>query len=141
MIFTLTPVVKAPGYTLSRLQTSRRTFWCLEDTVREVPGQPVHLWKVPGVTAIPAGTYELIVDFSNRFQKMMPHILDVEGFTGVRIHAGNSSHDTEGCLLLGNGVNLDEGRITDSRAAMIDFMDELDHLYDMNQPVQIQVLR
>ena len=141
MIFTLTPVVKAPGYTLSRLQTSKRTFWVLEDAVREVVGQPVHLWKVPGQTAIPTGTYDLIVDFSNRFQKMMPHILEVPGFSGVRVHAGNSSHDTEGCLLLGNGVNLDEGRITDSRAAMLDFMDEIDALYDMNQPIQIQVLR
>ena len=141
MIIYVNPIVKAPGYTLSQMKTTLRTFWCLEDTVREVPGEPVHLWKVPGQTAIPAGEYDLIVNFSQRFQKMLPQILEVPGFTGVRIHSGNSAVDSSGCLLIGNGVNLDEGRITDSRAAMIDFMDELDHLYDMGQQIKIRIER
>jgi hypothetical protein len=57
--------------------------------------------KIPGETAIPYGTYEVITDFSNRFKRVMPLIKDVPGFAGVRIHTGNTAENTEGCLLLG----------------------------------------
>ena len=73
-------------------------FWlsyCLEDKVRD-PG-----FKIPGATAIPEGFYDLTMDFSHRFQKLMPHILEVPLFTGIRIHKGNTHLDTEGCPMLG----------------------------------------
>ena len=73
----------------------------LEDCVREVAGRPVSTWKIPGKTAIPVGRYRVVIDFSNRFQRLMPHVLDVPGFTGIRIHKGNTDRDTEGCILLG----------------------------------------
>lgn len=57
--------------------------------------------KIPGATAIPAGAYKVIIDFSNHFQRDLPHILDVPNFVGVRIHPGNTDSDTQGCLLLG----------------------------------------
>ncbi len=76
--------------------------WVLEDQVREIPGVPVDQWKIPGKTAIPAGTYRVTVDFSNRFQRNMLHILDVPGFEGIRIHSGNTAADTDGCILVGN---------------------------------------
>ncbi|MDP2363761.1 MAG: DUF5675 family protein [Ignavibacteria bacterium] len=69
--------------------------YVLEDTVRS-PAV-----KVPGQTAIPTGKYEVIIDKSARFKRMLPHILNVPDFTGIRIHAGNTAKDTEGCLLLG----------------------------------------
>ena len=65
--------------------------------------------KVHGETAIPRGYYRMTVSMSNRFKKLMPEIKDVPGFSGIRIHAGNTHENTEGCPLLGaikttNGV-------------------------------------
>lgn len=57
--------------------------------------------KIKGMTAIPKGKYKVIVDMSNRFKREMPHILNVTGFDGVRIHKGNTDKDTEGCILVG----------------------------------------
>jgi hypothetical protein len=64
--------------------------------------------KVLHKTAIPYGTYKVILDFSNRFQRVMPHILNVLGFEGIRIHIGNSDIDTDGCLLLGEYYGKDD---------------------------------
>ena len=80
----------------------------LEDVVREV--------KIPGQTAIPAGTYEVTVTFSNHFQKRLPLLLDVPNFEGVRIHSGNRPEDTEGCILVGTSKGSPD-RIDNSKAA------------------------
>ena len=82
-------------YTIGKLYVDDVYFcFTLEDKVRE--GE-----KVDGQTAIPYGTYSVIIDHSNRFNRDLPHILNVPGFEGVRIHTGNTSADTEGCILVG----------------------------------------
>lgn len=73
----------------------------LEDEIREVEGEPVETWKIKGETAIPAGSYRVSLEFSNRFGPDTLSIHDVPGFQYIRMHAGNTSADTEGCLLLG----------------------------------------
>jgi len=73
--------------------------YTLEDVERKV--------KVASETAIPAGKYNVIINMSNRIKKLLPLLQDVPGFTGVRIHSGNSNHDTEGCILVGTTKGKD----------------------------------
>ena len=72
--------------------------------------------KVKGATAIPVGTYRVAVTMSERFKRRLPILLNVPGFAGIRIHPGNTSADTEGCLLVGNRRDEANGRVLDSRA-------------------------
>lgn len=81
--------------------------------------------KVQNQTAIPTGRYEVIIDFSNRFQADMPHIINVPGFEGIRIHPGNSDIDTDGCILLGVWNKVDTDWISNSKDAFNEFFPKL----------------
>lgn len=76
----------------------------LEDEMREVPGQSVAAWKIKGSTAIPSGQYRVTIEDSVRFGPGTLTINDVPGFSGIRMHAGNTPADTEGCPLLGMAI-------------------------------------
>ena len=110
---------KKDGYTISRLYVNGKLFGCntLEDTDRglnkEMDLDEIKDKKVYGHTAIPSGSYECVYAYSNRFKKMLPLLLNVKGFEGIRIHSGNSAKDTEGCILV--GLNLKKGMVLNSR--------------------------
>lgn len=89
------------------------SMFTLEDMGRKLESGGV---KIPKLTAIPRGTYKVTIDFSNRFQRDMLHILDVPQFEGIRIHSGNTDVDTEGCILVGGNKGTDV--ITSSRTTL-----------------------
>ncbi len=84
--------------------------WTLEDRYR-----PPEMPKVPGLTCIPNGRYEVVITHSERFRCDMPLLLNVPGFAGVRIHPGNTDKDTSGCILPGRTRGPDV--VNDSKLA------------------------
>jgi len=111
-------IYKAPSYTISNLYIDGMLFCnILEDAVREDG------IKIKGKTAIPSGTYKVILNYSNRFKRIMPLLLDVPNFSGIRIHWGTDEFDTEGCLLVGK--NTIKGKVTKSRTTFDKLFDIL----------------
>jgi uncharacterized protein DUF5675 len=106
-----------PARTIGQLMIGAR-FQCytLEDAVREGP-------KIPGQTAIPFGRYQIVLTPSQRFGRVLPLLLDVPHFTGIRIHAGNTAADTEGCILVGAERTADT--VLNSRVALEDLLGHL----------------
>lgn len=66
-----------------------------------------------GETAIPYGTYKVEITYSPKYKKLMPEIKNVKGFSGIRIHSGNTAKDTLGCLIIGRNTQV--GMVTESR--------------------------
>lgn len=108
-----------------------RLCYTLEDVVRDV--------KIKGVTAIPAGRYKLAYTLSARFNKATLQLLDVPNFTGVRIHGGNDSGDTEGCPLLGM-VRVSPDRIRDCAPAVAALQDRVCPLLARGEEVWMDVV-
>lgn len=81
-------------------------FFCytLEDFDRKLQSNQssseIAFKKIYGRTAIPSGEYRMILSLSNRFKRIMPEVLNVKGFAGIRIHGGNTHENTEGCILV-----------------------------------------
>lgn len=79
--------------------------------------------KIFGKTAIPVGTYEVGISYSNRFKRDLPILYNVSGYEGVRIHAGNTAEDTEGCILV--GTTSARNKILNSRIAFSKLFDKI----------------
>lgn len=78
--------------------------------------------KIHGETCIPEGIYEVKLTLSNRFQKVLPELLNVPNFTGIRIHGGNTTADTEGCILAAYNIvdtNTIQGRASDDLITLL----------------------
>lgn len=120
---------KKQSYTISNLFIDGKWFCnVLEDTDRNLDdsmsAEKIKELKKPSITAIPRGTYEITLDVTSpRFSKVsfykevcngkLPRLLNVKGFEGILIHAGNTDKDSGGCLLV--GVNLEKGKVLNSR--------------------------
>ena len=123
MKLTLKRIALRSTYTIGQLYIDGNYFCdTLEDTVRDLNkngkfdnGEK----KVYAKTAIPYGTYEIKWTYSPRFKKYTPQLMNVPSFEGIRIHAGNASADTEGCLLIGENKKV--GMVLNSRATINKF--------------------
>lgn len=84
--------------TFGKLLLNDSTFlnYTLEDKIRKE--------KIKHQTAIPSGTYEVIINKSVRFKQLMPLLLNVPNFEGIRIHKGNTTEDTSGCIVVGDKI-------------------------------------
>ena len=134
-------IEKTDKSTISQLTVDgvNECFVC-EDKTR-LPNEP----KVFGETAIPIGTYGIIVTKSDRFSKMeghdiyLPLLLNVPGYEGVRIHPGNKPEDTEGCLLPGTTKGVDS--VGNSRTAWIQLNDKINAALKKGEGVTIEITR
>lgn len=113
--------------------------WVAEDAVREREGVPVAEWKVHGETAIPYGTYPVVITYSNRFGRQLPLLLNVPGFDGIRIHPGNGAADTEGCLL--PGLYRHALGVGHSRAACDILIPKIDRALKAGDTVTIEIVK
>ena len=116
-------IAKRKTYTIGRLYIQRRVddeylagtenqYFCdtLEPTWRDYEHGA---YKVKGRSAIPEGRYPVVITWSPKMKQWLPILLGVPKFEGIRIHAGNTAEDTEGCILVGK--NREVGKVLDSR--------------------------
>ena len=100
----------------------------LEDTDRGLKDSQPLLYikskKIFSKTAIPTGTYKVELTYSFRFKRVLPLIVGVKGFDGIRIHQGNFPKDTEGCILVGK--NTFKGGISESKETLEKLLKKLD---------------
>jgi len=129
-----------PRTTISKLFVDG-VFECyiLEDCTREIPGVPAKEWKIPKQTAIPSGRYQVVLSRSTRFKKLLPELLNVPGYLGVRIHGGVTSEDTEGCLL--TGTSYEGEKLLESQKAKLALMTKIANAAFEGEQVWITIER
>jgi len=130
------------GYSIGILSIDgNRICETLEDQDRglkaELSPATIKQLKVKGETAIPVGTYQVVITYSPRFKKNLPLLLGVPGYEGVRIHSGNRAKDTEGCILCGR--NTAPGTVTDSRIWTGVVIAQIEKAIKQNEKVTITI--
>lgn len=90
-----------------------------------------------GIIAIPLGRYPVLITKSVKFKRWLPQLVGVPGFSGIRIHSGNTPEDTEGCILV--GWNKVPGKVVNSRSALDKLMTLLVAAYNKGEAVWIRV--
>lgn len=120
-------IYKTNRSTIGKLHIDGNFFcYTLEDTDRGLKQSDnivsIIAKKLFGITAIPAGRYEIALTYSNRFKKYMPQLLNVPGYQGIRIHIGNRPEETEGCILVGLEKGEEIDCIVKSRLAFEQLM-------------------
>ena len=127
-------------YTIGELYLNGKYFSnTLEDPVRDYSKDG---YKVYGDTAIPYGTYKVVLDWSPKFSKRygnrnVPRLLNVPDFEGILIHSGNTNKDTSGCILVGH--NTEKGKVTRSKKTFLELLDLLEKI-PKEEGIQIEIV-
>lgn len=136
-------VAKRPTYTIGKMYLDGKYFCdTLEDTDRNIsqstPLDTIKKVKLPNNTAIPTGTYKVIVNVSPKFKRLLPRLLNVPGFDGVLIHRGNTDKDTSGCILIGE--NKVVGRVINSTGYETKLVSILNKAQDNKENITIEIM-
>ena len=108
---------KGSKYTIGKLYINDEYFCdTIEDIDRGLKSsmsvEYIKKKKVYAETAIPTGTYKIEMTYSSKFKRILPLLVDVKGFSGIRIHRGNTEKDSSGCIVIGE--NKVKGRVINS---------------------------
>lgn len=129
-------------YTIGRLFVNG-VFFCntLEDTVRDINKNGTFdcgEFKIKGHTAIPYGEYEIIVNYSPRFKRELPRLLNVPHFDGILIHRGNTHRDSSGCVLVGE--NKKRGMVINSTKYELELTKILKEAQNRKEKIKIKII-
>lgn len=127
---------KKADYTIGRLFVNgERICESLEDTDRGLKSSftdaAIKAIKIAGKTAIPTGTYKVVLSVSPKFKNkswamkyggLVPEIVGVKGYVGIRFHPGANAEQTEGCPLVGE--NKVKGGLINSQKTYCELMDK-----------------
>lgn len=129
-------------YTVGRLYVDDRLFCnTLEDRIVDKNKNGVFDGdekKVYGESAIPYGTYKIIYNWSPKFGRNLPRLLNVPHFEGILIHPGNTAADSAGCILVGK--NTEVGRLTNSRYISNELNKLIDEAQRKGEPITIEIV-
>jgi hypothetical protein len=140
-------IAKRKAYTIGRLSIRQQVddeylagyenkYFCdtLEPTWRDYEHGA---YKVKGRSAIPEGRYAVVISYSPKFKQWLPILLGVPKFEGIRIHAGNTAKDTEGCILVGK--NREVGKVLDSRKWLYELKQKIVEAKDRGEAVWLTI--
>lgn len=129
-------------YTVGRLYVDDRLFCnTLEDRIVDKNKNGVFDGdekKVYGESAIPYGTYKIIYNWSPKFGRNLPRLLNVPHFEGILIHPGNTAADSAGCILVGK--NTEVGRLTNSRYISDELNKLINEAQQKGEPITIEIV-
>ena len=147
----LTRIAKRKAYTIGRLSIveqvideystgSKETFFCdtLEPTWRDYEHGA---YKIKGKSAIPEGRYAVVISWSPKFKAWLPILLGGPEFNrqwqGIRIHAGNTVKDTQGCILVGRNQRV--GEVLESRKWLYELKMKIVEAKDKGEAVWLTI--
>ena len=132
-------IYKGLKYTIGKLFIDDEYFCdTIEDTDRGLKSsmsvEYIKKKKVYAKTAIPTGTYKIEMTYSNKFKRILPLLVDVKGFSGIRIHRGNTEIDSSGCIIVGE--NKVKGKVINSTRYEIALVNKLSNEDDIEITIE-----